>query len=225
MGSIPIARSIRITRIRRRGDRRGYGCKQLEHDQWRLTAVVYGSISTKEIVRNGTHGAFPMNRCTHLLLPLILVAGLAVNAGPAAARTADQPWQNAVDAAAFAKQEAEVRKQMEPGGQFDMIAAVDRSEVERNLAIMQRLFEARGSVSGMNNADQVKLANAQEKINALLTSNDGDRKICTLEQRSGTHFKTKICLTARQREEVRRQSQEAFQKDLLRGGPSQSAGN
>ncbi|MBZ0223015.1 MAG: hypothetical protein IT467_08450 [Dokdonella sp.] len=166
-----------------------------------------------------------MSMMPRSFLPLVLAAGLFGAAIPAMARVADQPWQSSVDSAAFAKQAKEVRDEMQPAGRYGDIGAADRSEVETNLATMQKLFDARGMVSKMNNAEQVELANAQEKINALLTSNDGDRKICTLEQRSGTHFKTKVCMTARERAEVTRGSQEAYRNELMKGGASQAKGN
>lgn len=159
------------------------------------------------------------------ILPLMLLAGCFAFSLSASARVADQPWQSTVDAAAFAQQAKQVREEMQTQGRYGDIGSADRSEVEANLDKMQKLFDERGSVSKMNNAEQVDLANAQEKINALLTSNDGDRKICTLEQRSGTHFKTKICMTARERAEVTRGSQEAYRKELMKGGATQSMGN
>ncbi|MCW5578511.1 MAG: hypothetical protein KIS89_07700 [Dokdonella sp.] len=161
----------------------------------------------------------------HPLSALALLACLAVPGALAFARTADQPWPSSVDAAQFAEQAAAVQEEMKPGGRFGAIGAADRSEVERNLGVVQKLFDERGAASRMNNREQVQLANAQEKINALLTGNDDERLICTLEQRSGTHFKTKICQTARQRREVTRQSQEGYQRQLMQGGPSQTVGD
>jgi len=161
----------------------------------------------------------------HPLSALALLACLAVPGALAFARTADQPWPSAVDATQFAEQAAAVQEEMKPGGRFGAIGAADRSEVERNLVILQKLFDERSATSRMDNREQVQLANAQEKINALLTGNDDERLICTLEQRSGTHFKTKICQTARQRRDVTRRSQEGFQSQVLKGGASQVAGD
>ncbi len=166
-----------------------------------------------------------MRVCRQPLSILVLAVCLAIPTAWVQARTADQPWQNSVDAAAFAQQAAEVRDAMKPDGRFGRISQVDRAEVERNLAILQKLFDERDAVSRMSNAQQVQLANAQEKLNAVLTGNDDERLICTLEQRSGTHFKTKLCMTARERREVRRQSQEGFQNQIMKGGATQAPGN
>ena len=166
-----------------------------------------------------------MRVCRHPLPALALFAGLIIPATLALARTADQPWQGTTDAASFTQQAAEVQLEMKPEGRYGNISQTDRAEVERNLGILQQLFDERGAVARMSNVEQVQLANAQEKINALLTGNDDERLICTLEQRSGTHFKTKLCMTAKQRREVTRQSQEGFQNQLMKGGPSQALGN
>ncbi len=148
-----------------------------------------------------------------ICLSLLAVAALA---GSLTAHAVDQKWKSATDKAGFIKQADEVRKDMDKNGRYADISTQDRSEVELNLRIIQALFDRREAVSAMTSTEQVDLINAQEKVNALLTKNDGDRLVCTMEARSGTHFKTKQCMTVRERNDLRRKSQESFQNNTMK---------
>jgi len=133
-------------------------------------------------------------------------------------------WKLVGDSATFAEQAQEVRDGMKPSGAYGGIGVKDREAVEQNLDVIGKLLDKKGS-GPLADTDQVALANAQEKINAVLTSNDGNRLICTFERRSGTNFKEKICYTARERDTMRRQSQQGVQDTLFRGGGTKSPGN
>lgn len=146
------------------------------------------------------------------------VAGTAAAKGPQWTFKADTPAQ-------FEEQAAKVREEMKPDGQYGNIGVSDRNAVEADLDKIAQLLQRKGSASALSDGEQVELANAQERVNAVLTRNDGDRLVCTYERRSGSNFKYKSCMTASQRESVRRKSQEGFQNELLKGGGTQSRGN
>lgn len=146
-------------------------------------------------------------------------------AGSAVARTMSEPWKVAVTAADFEAQVAEVRAEMAPNGRYDDLTATDRTTVEADLERIGALLRSNESGKPLTDRDQLELANAQERVKAILTRNDGDRLICTMEPRTGTKFKDKVCQTARQREEIRRKSQEGFQREFMKGGGSQEKGN
>lgn len=153
------------------------------------------------------------------------LAACGVFAGPAVARTMDQPWNIAVTSEAFDAQVAQVRAEMQPKGRYDAIGAADRAMLDADFARISELLRSKESGKPFIDRDQLELANAQERVNAILTRNDGDRLICKMEQRTGTNFKQKVCMTARQREEITRKAQEGYQRELMKGGATQERGN
>lgn len=155
-----------------------------------------------------------------------LALGLCwVVAGQAGAAEKQAAWTAKADTPeAFKAQAAEVRKQMGTDGKYGAIDVADRTAVDADLDKIEALLARKGSATKLSDNEQVDLMNAQERINALLTKNDGNRLICTMEARSGTHFKQKVCQTARERDDIRRRSQQGFQEQLQKN-PSMSKGN
>ena len=157
-----------------------------------------------------------------------VMLGLAmcgVFASSAVARAVSEPWKVDSTSAEFEAQVAEVRAEMAPKGRYEAITATDRAAVEADLERIGALLHSQESGKALTDREQLELANAQERVNAVLTRNDGDRLICTMEPRTGTKFKDKVCQTARQREEIRRKAQEGYQRELMRGGGSQERGS
>lgn|SRR5574337_192892 len=154
------------------------------------------------------------------------LAACAVFALPILGHAAATPWKVVVDTPrAFEAQAAQVRKEMGPRGQYGGISASDRAVVDADLDTIDALLRKRGSAAKLSDSDQVALMNAQERINAVLTRNEGNRLICTLEARTGSNFKQKVCRTQAEIDSIRRKSQQGFQDDLMRGSASQSKGN
>ncbi len=119
-------------------------------------------------------------------LPLVLLAGLAFGLPTSVHAAKQKPWTFAIASAAdFEAQAAEVRKQMEPEGRFGTISADERTAVEADLDRISSLLGEKGTPARLNDQQQVEMANAQERINAILTGNDGDRLICKFEPRTG----------------------------------------
>lgn len=161
-----------------------------------------------------------------LLLGIAVGGVLAFPVVGSASAAKGMPWKFAVDTpAAFEAQAADVRKEMGTNGKYGAISVADRTAVEADLDKIDALVRKRGSADKLNDADQVDLMNAQERINAVLTRNEGNRLICKMEPRTGTNFKVKVCMTAHERDEIRRKSQEAFQDNLMGGSPSQAPGD
>lgn len=144
-------------------------------------------------------------------LALVLVAcGFA---GAAVAKRGESAWIFKADTpAAFEEQAAKVREGMRGSGPYANISASDRHALEVDLDKIGELLRRKGSASALSDGEQVDLVNAQERVNAILTHNDGDRLICTYERRSGSNFKYKTCLTASQRDRTRQQSQEGMDR-------------
>lgn len=147
-------------------------------------------------------------------------------AGTAVAKRGETAWTFKADtSAAFEEQAAKVREEMQESGSYADISASDRKAVEADLEKIGELLKRKGSASALSDGEQVELVNAQERVNATLTRNDGDRLVCTYERRSGSNFKYKTCMTASQRESARNKSREGFQNELLKGGGTQAIGN
>lgn len=161
------------------------------------------------------------------LIPALLVAatmaiGFALP-NDADGRTRPKTWTfDASSGADFEAQAAEVRKEMGTDGRYGAISVDDRKAVEADLDRIEALLGPKDSPARLNDQQQVDLINAQERINAVLTKNDGNRLICTMEQRTGTRFKEKVCVTQRERDKIREDSQKAYRDTLMKGGGSQS---
>jgi len=125
----------------------------------------------------------------------------------------------------FEAQAAEVREEMGTDGQYGAISVNDRNAVEADLDRIAAILGSKDSAAKLSDQQQIDVINAQERINAVLTKNDGNRLICTMEQRTGTKFKEKVCVTAREREAIRRDSQKVMQDTLMKGGGTQMRGN
>jgi hypothetical protein len=153
---------------------------------------------------------------------LLWIVACAVFALPTLGHAVGPDWKVVTDSPkAFAKQAAEVRKEMGPRGAYGGISGNERTAVNEDLDKIAALLKERGSVSQLNDSEQVDLMNAQERINAVLTRNEGNRLICTMEQRLGTNFKHKVCRTQAEIDGIRRNSQEGFQNSLMKGSATQ----
>lgn len=157
---------------------------------------------------------------------LLWIVACAVFALPLLGQAKNADWKVVTDSPqAFAKQAAEVRKEMGPRGEYGGISGNERTAVNEDLDTIAALLKKRGSASQLNDSEQVDLMNAQERINAVLTRNEGNRLICTMESRLGTNFKQKVCRTQAEIDNIRRNSQQGFQNSMLQNGGSQARGN
>jgi hypothetical protein len=96
---------------------------------------------------------------------------------------------------AFEPVAANLRKEMEPGGQYGYVKPDERAKVEAGLAEMGKLFDANGSVAQMDKASKVELFNAQEVVNSILTLRDRDRLICERGAPAGSRIVSTSCHT------------------------------
>jgi len=88
---------------------------------------------------------------------------------------------------------ADMRQQMEPDGRYAYVKPDEREKVEANLTEMSRLFDEYGAVAQMDKPTQVKLFNAQESVNAILTLRDRDRLICERGASTGSRIVGTSC--------------------------------
>lgn len=152
------------------------------------------------------------------LLAIVATFGFAVTAPALHAAESAGTRDAAHTAAAFAKQAAQVREQMRPGGRYAFLDATERATVDRDLTRIGELLGKRGTVDGLTDQEQVELINAQEEANALLTRNeDGARMVCRYEQLTGSRMRSKVCRTEAQWAELERSQQDDFQRAALQG--------
>lgn len=144
------------------------------------------------------------------LIAVVLLSGIAQWAF--AAKT--EPPLRAANKIEFETVTRQIRAEMQPDGRFGKLNQHERESVDGGLKDMSALFDKTPEVAGMNDADKRKMFNTQEAVNATLLRNDGDRLICKKEIRSGTHFQSTTCRTAREIERDRNGAQDWARKTL-----------
>ncbi len=119
-----------------------------------------------------------------------LFAIASVQAADKAKNIVKADTRDAFDAVA-----ADVRKEMDGEGRYAYVKPEERAKVEAGLAEIEALFAANGSVEHMDKATQVRLFNAQETVNAILTLRDRDRLICERVAPPGSRIVGTSCHT------------------------------
>lgn len=103
---------------------------------------------------------------------------------------------------AFTEVATTVRDEMENGGRYEYVKPKERVQVEQNLDVMGTLFDEYGTVQAMKEDAKIKLFNAQEVVNSILTLRDRDRVICKKEAPIGSHIPIVSCHTYGQEQEA-----------------------
>jgi len=109
-----------------------------------------------------------------------------------------EPPLTAANKAEFERVVRQIHVEMQSDGRFGELNGRERESVDGGLKEMSALFDKTPEVANMSDADKRTMFNTQEMVNATLLRNDGDRLICKKEMRSGTHFPTTTCRTARE---------------------------
>lgn len=97
---------------------------------------------------------------------------------------------------------AMVRFEIEPGGRWEYVPNSKRRLLEQKLQEMERLLANRQSVDELNNAEKLRLINAQEHANAILTQHDGRRLVCERITPTGSHRPKNVCTTLAERKQA-----------------------
>ncbi len=112
-----------------------------------------------------------------------------------------------------------IRMEIEPGGRWETVPDKDRPLLETKLSEMEKILEGRASIDELAEHDRLRLINAQEHANAILTQNDGHRLVCERVTPVGSHRPVKQCATVAQR----RQSSEDSRRFLEQNRPRRVA--
>ncbi len=142
------------------------------------------------------------NWLSGLVFSSILASGLAVAAEP-------MPL-SATSAAEFRQQAAQIRQDMQPGGQYAKVSTDGQTRVGKQLDVLQKLYDNRAEGKSFKKSDEVKLVNASEEINAILSGREDDRLVCEQVRKLGSNRTEKVCMTVAER----RARQDEAKKDL-----------
>jgi hypothetical protein len=123
----------------------------------------------------------------------VLYAMLAMGAAQAAEKGRSVVKADTRDA--FEATAANVRKEMLADGRYAYVSVDERSKVETGLEAMSALFAASGTVDQMDKASRVKLFNAQEEVNSILSLRDRDRLVCERGAPTGSRIVSTNCRT------------------------------
>jgi hypothetical protein len=148
------------------------------------------------------------------LLAFFLMLGAAIASGK---ENYHEKALNADTRAKFAEIAANVRNEMRAGGRYEYVKPDERKTIDRKLSEMESLFDQNESIQSMQQDTKVKLFNAQEVVNSILTRRDRDRVICKNEPPLGSHIPVTSCHTYGQEEEARRGTQEQLNEWMRRG--------
>lgn len=139
---------------------------------------------------------------------------------------AQQPFFHAQTQAEFTALQAEIQKQMQPGGRWQFVDARQHATIDSRFAAMDKLFSQYGSVDKMDGQSKAKLVEDQSDINAILTQNDGQRMICQMERPVGTNIPVRKCRSYAEIEQQQRQTREAIRTlGIESGGQAPKSNN
>ena len=165
-------------------------------------------------------------RLSLILAAVLLQAGVACAAANEA--VAEKPLI-ASTFETFKQDSARIRKQMQPGGEYEHASATDQARVEARLGDMYKLLEAHRSQAEMAEADKVALLNAQEEINGILQHNDNNRLVCEHVAPVGSHRPVTTCMTYRElmvrQENAQKYMQDRARTSQLKSDKSGKSGN
>lgn len=100
-----------------------------------------------------------------------------------------------------------VHAEMVVDGRYEFVHPDQRRDIDNDFATMLTLIRNAGSVTAMKEPDRVKLFNAQEHVNGILTHTDRNRLICERHAAIGSHIQTNTCQTYAEVERARAGSQ------------------
>jgi hypothetical protein len=140
---------------------------------------------------------------------------LVLSAQVASASDKPNPAVNASDKDSFQTVSEWVRKQMDAGGRYAEASGEERQVVNARLEEMTKMFEQKSSVDQMSIDEKKKLLVDQEEINSILGKRDGDRLICKSERPIGSNLPVKTCVTARERDQRRREDNKELERQQV----------
>jgi hypothetical protein len=145
---------------------------------------------------------------------ILMFAMLAVSAGAFAATVEDAKpvFGKKTQPNDFPELIAMIRMEIEPGGRWETVPDKDRPLLEKKLSEMEDILEGHESVGELADDERLRLINAQEHANAILTQNDGHRLVCERVTPVGSHRPVKQCMTVAQRKQASDDSRRSLER-------------
>lgn len=112
----------------------------------------------------------------------------------------------ATSAEEFRQQADALRNEMKAGGKYASVAPSDKEKIGKQLEVLQELYDDRAAGKRFGKKDEVRLVNASEEINGLLSGDTDDRLVCQQERRLGSNRTERVCLTVAERRELREEA-------------------
>ncbi len=143
-----------------------------------------------------------------MLRKLILVLILSSFASLCTASSADAPPAAETPAMpeAFAAMLETVRAELQPGGKYESVSERDRRKLDTQLSIMEKILTGVSSIDDLNDRQRIRLMNAQEMANSILTDNRNGRLVCENYKPVGSQHHKKVCVSVAQRDNIRENS-------------------
>jgi hypothetical protein len=111
------------------------------------------------------------------------------------------------DAATFASQRQAIEAELATGSRYAEIGRAERREVLESLDLIGSMLSRYGGVDETPPNERVRLFNAQERVNQILTRAAADSRLhCQRERPTGSHRHTTVCVTVAERERIREHS-------------------
>ena len=121
------------------------------------------------------------------------------------------------DLRAIRAQQLELRSDVNAGsGVFkDMDSAERRQLAERQTRLLA-LLEGKESIDELDERARLDAFNLLQEINAAVTGVEGDQLVCEYVRKTGSHRKTKQCMTVAERRQARQQTEDYLRKEYQR---------
>ena len=124
------------------------------------------------------------------VFPIAICAACALIASQAFGQ--DVPF-HATDTQSLAQQATALRQALRPGGEYASLDSRSRYLVEQRLDEMTGLFQRHGSTSAMSDAEQVRLFDAEQSIDRLLSGSSAGLWHCEQAPTTGSHLARTFC--------------------------------
>lgn len=145
-----------------------------------------------------------------IAVALVALAGCGTTTGARAPETASTAPEKIESIDGFLAHQDYIRAGLQDGS----LGEVSARELEMVIEKQDELREILSTVDTIEDLDEIqtiKVLNAQETINGVLARNLEDRPICRRETVLGSHRTRTVCMTARQRNQLREESRQSLQ--------------
>ncbi len=144
-----------------------------------------------------------------IAVALFMLAGCGTTTGAQAPAIAPDAPEKIESIDGFLAHQDYIRAGLYDGSLGDVTARELEMVIEKQDELREILSTV-DSIEALDEIEAIKVLNAQETINGILARNLEDRPICRRETVVGSHRPRTVCMTARQRNQLREDSRESL---------------